>query len=134
MLALTVTKHFLCLLTQTDLHANMHASVGLHYMRLSKFELWQTPQIASGFTDLVCLCCRSLHNTHFDKAPAPHNYTTTVKSFDQLLVWCTLRSEEKPKTDKNTSQGRLWFVIGNALVRARRGQTSHNSFVRNGQL
>lgn len=69
-------------------------------MRFSKFELWQTSQIASGFMDLVSFDCRSLHNTHFDKAPAPQNYTITGKSFDQPFALCTLCAEEKSETDK----------------------------------
>lgn len=69
-------------------------------MRFSKLELWQTSQIASGFMDLVSFDCRSLHNTHFDKAPSPQNYTRTGKSFDQPPALCTLCAREKSKTDK----------------------------------
>lgn len=67
--------------------------------------------MASGFTDLVSLGYQSLHNTNFDKAPAPQNYTIAVEFFDQPLVLCTLRTEEKPKTKhipQQDNQGFLW--------------------------
>lgn len=75
-------------------------------MRFSSFELWQTSQIASGFTDLVSFCHWSPHNTHFDKVPAPHitQQQSSLLIIRLFCVHCAPKRNQKHRKHPHTAR------------------------------
>lgn len=70
--------------------------------------------MSSGFTDRVSPGYWGLHNTNYNKEPAPQNYTIAVEFFDQPFVLCTRYTEEEPNTKHillHGNQESLWWYV-----------------------
>lgn len=127
-LSLTVTHD--CLLTQT----NMHAQV--------KNTLWEIVQIgivadltnSMWFHGSCLFWLLELTQYTFWQSTSPTQLHNNSQVFWLAACFVFIVHWRKTKNRQNLPEhGRLWFVIGNDLLRVRRGQTCQSSLVVNCQ-